>query len=193
MAVSYDPQTQLSCALLLAKTQDHAFTALISSLEQHKDLTIRPLVLPILVTDISITSSAQRIQSADHRLSELEEKTGQHEWINRPMMDPLEMDFNSMTRQLNSIGRVLAVETMRVKSVSLALQKITLWNEDLLHLRDDRRDNGGIGAIQRSANHAWVKETAAYHSDTCQQLALQAEVEEKRVQSQTAAVNAPSY
>ncbi|CZR56162.1 uncharacterized protein PAC_06050 [Phialocephala subalpina] len=177
LAVSYCHSTKLSHALLLSKTVDHSFDVLTQRLKTLQQHIAHPLLLPVLLVDICLASSATRTQLADDRLNELEETMGQHEWINRPLGDPLKLDFVSTTRTLNFTARTLGVEKMRIQGTLLTLSNILQEVEHLQTLDP-----------QEQKTYIWMKETIAYHTNTAQNLSLRAEYEEKRVQTQLAVV-----
>lgn len=99
---------------------------------------------------------------------------GQHEWDNRPLGDPLEMDFVAATRRLNSVGMMLGVERMRVKGLLLNLGV----------MRESNRQYSG-GSEEREM---LVEELVVFHASSCENLALRVEYEQTRVQTQIAVV-----
>lgn len=131
LALSYDSRTRLTYGILLAKTKDHEFPKLIQMLKQRERYCTQPLLLANLVIELAIASNANRIQAADWRLNELEEVMGQHEYVNRPMGDPLEIDFIAATRTLNMTTRLLGVERMRLGANILALEMILKETKEL--------------------------------------------------------------
>jgi len=154
----------------------------------------QPLLLAILVTELAIDSTERRIQAGDWRLNELEETVGQHEYINRPKRDPLDMDFVGTTRTLNTTSRMLGVERMRLGACLLALDlieretmKLSINHIDSTKIREkidkEMDDEGALTLI----------ELTEYQINVCQNLVLRVEYQEKRVQSQIAVVSPSSY
>jgi len=186
LALSYSAHNNLTYALILCKTKLNSVptdTTILQNLHTHTSFTTHPLLLPLIIVDLCIASSATRIESVDYQLDELEETTGQHEWVNRPRGDPMELDFVSVTRKLNFISGTLGGESMRVKGTLLTLEKI-VEEIDLLVLSG----SGDSGAGNLKGQGKVLKEMVAYYSNKCQNLSLRAEFEEKRVQTQIAVV-----
>jgi hypothetical protein len=137
--------------------------------------------------DLVISSNADRIQAANWRLNELEEAMGQHVYVNRPVGDPLELDFIATTRTLNTTSRMMGVETMRLGANILALEMILKETKELQMKEDDE---------QRSRNdeaNLMIAEWCASQMNACRNLVLRAEYQEKRVHSQIAVVRPPSF
>jgi hypothetical protein len=101
---------------------------------------------------------------------------GQHAYVNRPVGDPLAIDFIATTRTLNSTSRLLGVERMRLGATILALEMIQKETKVL--------EEGGKDGTA-------VKDLAGYQLNASQNLVLRTEYAEKRVQSQIAVVRVP--
>lgn len=101
---------------------------------------------------------------------------GQHEWTNRPIGDPLEMDFLAAGRRLNSIARILGVERMRVLGLLITLGEVRAGNM-YKENPDEEIDVGGK-----------IEELIKFHENGCRMMALRVDHQEKRVQSQLAVV-----
>lgn len=117
----------------------------------------------------------------DRSLNELEETAGQHEYINIPVRSPLELDFMAATRRLNFVGRTLGVEKMRAEAMILSLK---LMQKEAFNLQ---RPNGTSPGLEESTT--LVDELITCHINAAQNLALRAEYEEKRTQTQLAVVS----
>lgn len=52
-------------------------------------------------------------------LNVLEESMGQHVYVNRPVGNPLEIDFVDTTRRLSAVSRVLQVEKRTESQVAV--------------------------------------------------------------------------
>jgi hypothetical protein len=185
LALSYDPHTNLTHGLLLSKTADHEFPLMIQSLKQYQAHCTHPLLTAALLSKIIITSIATRIQAVDQSLNELEETTGQHEYINIPMRNPLELDFMAATRRLNFVGRTLGVEKMRADATILTLELMSKEVNELKKLTSCADDESDLKYHDPSK---MVDELITCHINACQNLALRAEYEEKRTQTQLAVV-----
>ncbi|PVH75528.1 hypothetical protein DL98DRAFT_593035 [Cadophora sp. DSE1049] len=139
-----------------------------------------------MVIELVTASNARRLQAADWRLNELEETMGQHEYINRPMGDPLAIDFIATTRTLNTTSRMLGVERMRLGANILALEMIL---KEIKELRMNISAEDCSSDWQQNGDGSkMITELVAYQMNACQNLVLRAEYQEKRVQSQIAVV-----
>lgn len=174
IALSYDRQNNTTHGLVLAKTKDHEFSKLISGLKEHQMHCQQPLLLATLVTELVIDSCGDQISLSDRKLNGLEETMGQHEYVNRPMGSPLEIDFISTTGTLNAISRNLGVETMRVGAILLALHSI------LDNSKQMTKEPNGL---------AMMDELIGCQINACENLLLRAEYETKRAQTQIAVVS----
>jgi len=131
------------------------------------NLILNPLCVAIHVVHLCVDASEGRIRDVDGKLNELEEVTGQHEWTNRPIGDPLEMDFLKVGRRLNFTSRILGVEKMRTLTLLETLKE--LW-------RVDNKENLEIEQLLR------------YYENACNMLKCSIEYQDRRVQSQLAVV-----
>ncbi|TVY85962.1 hypothetical protein LAWI1_G008179, partial [Lachnellula willkommii] len=180
----------LTHGLLFSQTADHEFPLLIQTLKQHQTHCIHPLLTAALLSKIVITSTANRIHAVHRNLNELEENAGQHEYIDTPMRNPLEMDFMAATRRLNFVGRTLGVERMRAGTMILALEFMGKEVDGLRKLISTSTANSDDGNHSKPYEDATkrVDELISCHMNECQNLALRAEYDEKRTQTQLAVV-----
>lgn len=184
--LSHDASTNLTHGLLLSKTNDHEISTLIEALKRKSGKCKHPLLLAVLIVETVNNSISARIQTANYRLNELEETMGQHEYINRPMGNPLELDFLSTTRRLNFIARTLAGEGMRIGATLLILDKISRETRELA--RAAEIDGTVLSSGTSVSDTSMIDEMVAHHVDACQNLALRAQYEEKRTQTQLGVV-----
>jgi hypothetical protein len=140
----------------------------------------QPLLLANLVAELVINDCAQQVELQDEELNKLEEEMGQHKHMNRPIGNPLAMDFKSATQSLNFVGRTLGLVGLRLGGVLLTLGKI---GEDSRQMGSgSEEDDEGLrmmGALER------------YLGNYCRNQELRAVYEEKRVKTQSAAVSEP--
>ncbi|TVY43824.1 hypothetical protein LOCC1_G004859 [Lachnellula occidentalis] len=188
LALSHDPLTNITHGLLLSKTTHHGFPLLIQTLKQHQIHCTHPLLTAALLSKIVITAVANRVQAVDRILNELEETAGQHEYINIPLRNPLEMDFMTATRRLNFVGRTLGVERMRAEAMILALGVMGKDIAGFGKLISTSTSDDENGRATHEDATRMVGELITCHVDECQNLALRAEYEEKRTQTQLAVV-----
>ncbi|TVY39380.1 hypothetical protein LSUB1_G004334, partial [Lachnellula subtilissima] len=148
------------------------------------------LLTAALLSKIVITTTANRIQALDRNLNELEENAGQHEYINIPMNNPLEIDFIAATRRLNFVWRTLGVERMRAGTMILTLEVMGKEVDELRKLIPTAASasDDGKGSETHEDATRMVGELITCHMNECQNLALRAEYEEKRTQTQLAVV-----
>lgn len=176
MAVSYDPRTQLTFVMLVAKRPEHEFPAIIEAFKSEWRFARHPLLVPALVSRFVSCSIAQRIHIADRKLNELEEMLGQHEYTNRPVGNPLEVDFVATTRTLSFLARILGVEKMRASGQVLVMDLIST------------EAKSDACSAQLGNGFRTVLAMAGEQRDAAQRLVLRAEYEEKRVQTQVSVV-----
>jgi hypothetical protein len=114
----------LTHGLLLAKSNDHEFPRLTRGLEDSQIYCEHPLVVPALIAELVIDVCSEKVNLSDLTLNNLEESMGQHPYMNRPIGNPLELDFISTTRQINFESRKLGLDTARLRGVLLAIEMI---------------------------------------------------------------------
>jgi hypothetical protein len=136
ITLNYSPVTKLTCGLIIAKTRHHDFETIVRSLGQHESFITHPLLLPVLVADLNIASSTKRIHTANWLLNEVEEMTGQHQGINRPIGDPFKLDYTATIRKINTASRTLSAEVMRVKGILVNMDRIIHESEKLIIASD---------------------------------------------------------
>jgi hypothetical protein len=157
------------------------------------------MLLPTLIAEICVKSSSNRIIEQDRKLNELEEIMGQHEWSNRPVGDPLGIDFTGATRRLYSVSRALGLERTRVESMLLNLGemwKITRESSDVKDVNGDGEGDeymndevrGSVKVKSESDDERVIEELVKYHINTCKNMALRIDWEERRAQTQISVV-----
>lgn len=105
------------------------------------------------------------------------------------MRNPLEMDFMAATRRLNFVGRTLGVERMRTGTMILALEVIGKEVGRLRKLTSNSTCDEKNGSETYEDATKMVDDLITCHMNECQNLALRAEYEEKRTQTQLAVVS----
>jgi hypothetical protein len=128
------------------------------------------------LAEIAIEACQFKLRVSDQELNDLEETAGQHEHHNRPVGDPLEMDFESTTRKTNSIGKRVELNLARLHLFQQVLEKLAEFKNDTLQ---------GSTCMQESlevlGSRSEVNDKLVYLLDTCRVLSVQAEYERKRV------------
>ena len=110
-----------------------------------------------------------------------------HEYANRPVGNPLELDFVSTTRALSSIGRVVQIEKMRVSAMLLSLE---MMRNEIKSFSLSMVKNSEIGMGE--ALKINMEEMVEAEMNLCQNLSLRADAEISRAQSQVSVVSPPS-
>jgi Mg2+ and Co2+ transporter CorA len=185
LVLSYNAQTRVTHGLLLSKTTEHKIPNLIDSLKEEPWRCEEPLYLALLLAELSVNTSAERIQCAELRLNELEEMMGQHEYANMEKGRPLEIDFELATTRPNFQTKWLAVQSMRLGSVLLALDQIVLETREIA-----KRCGGNVGELDLASlasefdSLRMMEEFVAYLTNTAKNLLLRAEYENRRIGAQ---------
>lgn len=154
--------------------------SLLDSFEKHCG---QPLLLPVLLVEPMVSDTYRRINIHHQRLDEIEAVTGQHEYSVIPSGNPLELDFVSTTRSLNSIGNGVGIDLLRLKCILSILEQLVEWGHALNEARigDDRAEIPPDNTQSEGA--AIITEKIAYLKDTCNVLLVEAEREENRVRA----------
>jgi hypothetical protein len=117
-------------------------------------------------------------------LNVLEESMGQHEYANRPVGNPLELDFMATTRRLSAVSRILQVEKMRLGSFLLSLEMMSEGRK-ILELE-------GENEVQMMSFKVEIDDVIGCQKNFTQNLLLRAEALIARAQSQVAVVSRSS-
>jgi hypothetical protein len=183
MALSYAPTQNLTYAVLLLKPLHQPagtshFTRLLQNLRA-SPLFTHPLLLPVLIAELSIVKSDERFLWTDQELHKLEQATGQHEWVDRILGDPMALDYNNATKTLNFVSRCIGLETMRVKEILLIFEFIKGEVDSLATF--------GVADVEEKGK--CLKELVMYHINVCENFLLRAEFQDKKVKALTAVVS----
>jgi hypothetical protein len=133
-------------------------------LKENTTHVAHPLLPVSLVVEFIHTRIARQIHTVHDNLDQLEETTGQHEYINVALRDPLKTDFISATRRLNFGSRVIVVEKMRAASMMAALEMML----------DEANTLNTSEAVRDSA--IYVRKLIKSHMNVYRNLALRAEM-----------------
>jgi hypothetical protein len=141
----------------------------------------QPLLLPVLLIELMVSDAYKRLNIFHQKLDEKEAITGQHEYSAIPSGNPLELDFVSTSRSLNSIGNGVGNDILRLKCVLSILEQLVEWGLALKEARmgDDRSEVPPNST--QSEGEAIITEKIAYLKDTCNVLLVEAECEERRI------------
>jgi hypothetical protein len=185
LVLTYNTQTRLTYGLLLSKTSEHKIPDLIDKLKEEPWRCEQPLYLAALLAELSINTSAERIQCAELRLNELEEMMGQHEYANMRKGRPLDIEFEPATTSLNFHTKWLAVQSMRLGSVLLALDQIEFETRGITNRSGGNvRKLNSASPISEFDSLLMMEEFVAYLGNTAKNLLLRAEYENRRIGAQ---------
>ena len=145
----------------------HQTSLLIEAILGSKRLITSPLCVAVHLVDTCVRATQSRLVDVDGALNELEEVTGQHEWTNRPLGDPMAMDFLKVGRKLNFNSRTSAIEKMRAQTLVATIQELK--------------------RIHDAANTE-VSQLLRYHENACNMQICSIDYQDRRVQSQLAVV-----
>jgi hypothetical protein len=183
IAVSYNKRTNITSAFLLYRKGGRLWPLLEEQLQAHQHWCDQPVMIPLLLTENVIETCHLKLGYSDQDLNDLEEKIGQHEYLNRPRGDPLKMDFEATTRKINSTGNRVALNAARLQSYTQILEKLTEFKDDTFQGR-----SCGAEGLEVQVSGSEVDDKLVYLLDTCRILLIQAEYEEKRIAGLTQAV-----
>jgi hypothetical protein len=185
LVLSYNTKTRITYGLLISKTKEHKIPELIKTLKQEAWRCEQPLYLAALLAELSVNTSAERIQCAELRLNELEVMMGQHEYANVWKGKPLEIDFESATTSLNFHTQWLAVQSMRLGSVLLALDQIVFETREIANRGGRNVGEQDLASLTSDTDSlCMMEEFVAYLANTAKNLLLRAEYENKRIGAQ---------
>ena len=178
MFLSYSPITKLTHAILLSKTRHHIFTPLLSSLKPFHSLACsQPLLLPVLLAEQAFLASERRIDNTEWKLNRLDESLGLHDYIEGPRGNLTDFDGVKVTRALNTIREAVTREQLRINATSLALEAIGDYMDMSMGFQGDQ------------LMEEIIQEMIEHYVNSCKNLLLRMEYQEKRVQSQTTVVS----
>jgi hypothetical protein len=107
-------------------------------------------------------------------MNDLEETMGQHEYSDRRIGNPLEMDFTAVTRKLNHISKRAGVDSLSLGFLILTLETVESWSDATKgEGREDFRWIEAAACLEMNEKITWLKVT-------CRSLSLMTEYEEKR-------------
>jgi hypothetical protein len=116
----------------------------------------------------------------------LEEAMGQHNHTGRPIGNPLELDFVSTTRSLDTIGHQVAFDVVRLRELVLALEKMSICILDSIKFdatvdgKEQAGDTQTGDWLQKFEGSPMIASRLEFVKDSCTVLLLEAECEEKK-------------
>ncbi|EPE27499.1 hypothetical protein GLAREA_04290 [Glarea lozoyensis ATCC 20868] len=176
IAASYDPARNLTYAIILTKSQTHQYQSLLQMIKQNTIHIAHPLCVVSLVVELVHQTATLQIHIVHDNLNRLEEATGQHEYINVALRDPLKTDFMAATRRLNFASRVIVVERTRAGSMIASLEMMLNEGKTIVASQDQR------------VSETYVRELIGSHLNVYRNLTLRAEMEDVRAARQLAVV-----
>ena len=180
VSVSYYFNSNISYGLILHRNIADVLPPLLVELRSYQakitpNTSLHPVQLPITAIQIQIQRIRQRIHSWDQDINGLQDVMGQHEYKDRPVGNPLEMDFTSATRKLNHISKRVGVDILNLRFLIKSLEAVENWYKDTRNGVE-----GDLKGIEEVTCQS-MKETTGIMKDDCHSLLLLAEYEEKRM------------
>jgi hypothetical protein len=170
------------------------FPGLIRGLEERRNSCEDPLLLAALIAEKVICICIERVNTSDSILNELEDSMGQHEFLHRPGGNPLELDFDTATRKINTQRRKLVLDTTRLRGVSFALKLISDESKKITMEESLKStDSGTTTCLPVAPNEFYMMdEMSSYLMNACENTLLRVEYEIKRAETLLAVVRGPS-
>jgi hypothetical protein len=132
VALDHNPTTNITNAFTIIHSNSHTILPLITILKPASARDIfQPLLLPLLLSEPLLERTHYHLSEADHRLDDLEELMGQHEYLDWLVSDSFEMDFLSTTRTLNSPGKRVGVDVVRATCWKTVFENMASWGRDI--------------------------------------------------------------
>jgi hypothetical protein len=191
LVLTYNASTRITYGLLLSKTSEHQIPKVMKALKEDPWRCRQPLFPAVLIAELSVFFSAERIQHTELKLNELEQTMGQHEYANMNKGSPIRIDFESAGSSLNFHTQWLAVQTMRLNSVLLAL-------DDIMHdtHKIAKKNNSKVVEKKWTAGFdklSMMEEFVARLVNMDKNLLFRAEYESKRIGALTPVVTYPLH
>ncbi|TAQ88901.1 hypothetical protein B7494_g2778 [Chlorociboria aeruginascens] len=187
LVLSYNEDTRITHAILLAQTVYNEFPRLVEGLKFGPELCLHPLFIVIGLEEIITDIGHEKLDLANKSLDRLEDLMGLHPFRNRFVGDPLKIDFVWATRTLNSISTMVGVTGMRICAAQVVLEKWSRYSEqlNLPHLSEKPRTQDAELWQDVSVR---IGDQVEYLSDLCRNLLLRKEFEQQRTQTQLSVV-----
>jgi hypothetical protein len=187
LALSYNEDTHITHAILLAQTVYNEFPRLVESLKLGPDLCLHPLFLVIGLEEIITDIGHEKLDLADKTLDHLEVLMGLHPFRNRPVADRLKLDFVRATRTLNSISTMVGVTAMRISAAKTMLEKWSRYSEQLNLPHLSQKPLNQQAELWQEVS-ARTGHRVEYLSHLCRNLLLRYEYQHQRTQTQLSVV-----
>jgi hypothetical protein len=187
LALSYNEETRITHAMLLAQTVYNEFPRLVEGLKLGPELCLHPLFIVIGLEEIITDIGHEKLDLATKNLDHLEDLMGLHPFRNRFVGDPLKIDFVWATRTLNSISTMVGVTGMRIYAAQVVLEKWRRYSEQLnLPHMSEKPCIQHVELWQDVS--ARIEDRVEYLSDLCRNILLRKEFEQQRALTQLSVV-----
>ena len=190
LAIRFDIQNGITHGILRG-TMDGLEDWLIPQVKSCRDLSFHPLLVPILTAELDQVDIVNRLISIGQDMRAAEFSTGQHHYftygplesVEKPV-NTMEINFVSLTKELNSISTSIGNTLLKIECQGLHLQKIGGFVDELpLQILDSTRKERVIQGSQG------LKEKLEYLMNQNENVLIYAHAIERRVQTQLAVVN----
>lgn len=171
ITLSYNNNTRVATALLLTREDGQTSLQFARHFQNNQQWCCQPLLAPLLLIEIALDDCHRLLSSHTDHLNDLQDEVGQREYGDRPIANPLSIDFVATTRKLNSSGRSFASIVATLQSFKMVLEKMVEFRKDLLLDKDEgEQDSEGM-----------ISNKIGYLFDTCRVLLTHAEYDGKRI------------
>ncbi len=140
LATSHDVETGVTCGLIHGLVEGSTLGSLVNLLRECSEFALHPLLIPIAASEVYLDQLHASCGALNQRLLDMELAIGQHSYKGEYKdVDPLKIDFLSLTRRLNSDSITLGQLDVRVEYQQHQIQKIVVYKDELLNLPLDAR------------------------------------------------------
>lgn len=186
LATSHDVETGVTCGLIHGLVEDSTLGSLINLLHECSEFALHPMLIPIVASEMFL-GQLQGVHSMLHGgLLDMELATGQHNYVGTyTNVDPLKIDFLSLTRGLNGKSLALGQLEVRVEYQQHQIQRVVVYNDELLNLPLDARRKEKILQMSES-----LQEHVEYIASQLKDVVAQTRIAQRRVSTMLSVVSA---
>jgi hypothetical protein len=180
LSISYDLKANIIYCIILVRDALYVLPPLLASLTSYQtdlDTILYPLLLPVLAIEREIERTSRRLHGSDSEINKLELLMGQHEYLDRPRGNPMDLDFTATTRKLNYISKTTGLDALNLGYLMLTFENIGLWNSNKEWGGEEDSKGSDLTTCRK------MKEKITWLKDNCRSLLLLAEYEEKRIKT----------
>jgi len=114
---------------------------LVELLHECSEYALHPMLVPIIAAEVFLSRIYEKDGSTNELVQELELATGQVDYEGKNnIVEPMKIDFMSVTKRLNSVCRVLGQLEIRAEYLRHQLPKIIMYMDEFVRpLLEPRR------------------------------------------------------